>query len=993
MNPIEKTRGPCVILAGAGTGKTHTIVEKIKYLIKNKVYSPERIVCITFSNEAANNLMFRVRKALEFEDGKEPVIRTFHAFSADLLRNYGDLIGINNKFSILDPDEAKVVLHRHLKIIPNYCYKYIGSIGTAKDLGIGIEEIENYLSNKMKKFLGIDLEKRLENLQFEMQTLHLSNFKVQKKDIFEEIKRIRGLLDLKKFVNAWKGYEKLKTLKNYQDYSDLNLNALKLLREKPEVAGKFDYIIVDEFQDTNKVQLDLLTALAPHRNITVVGDLNQSIYRFRGAYKENFSLFKKAFGVEDKEVFNLDKSYRSTNKILKAAHALVRNNYENKEECFQVWNSHGIEGQEIEVYELKNGREEARKAVEIIEREIERGERMEDICIMFRTHQQGRIIKRMLDFKGIPYFSVARSSLLKEKSVKTVIDYITILNKLCKKEKGGEQAWWDLMYQLDFIDEDLIRIGKFMKENKDAENISALLLSSLDKLPLSTSGRLASKILSEKIKKLIPICNKEVCDILTELYSTAGLLNYEETKEEKEVMLNLSSFYDLAKNHSSLYESDLSSFIHYLDILESLGIEIEASQLEEKGVRLMTSHSTKGLEYKTVIITNLAQNRFPLTRISVNSLVPLELNPELKGLDLSEDDLEYYVNEYERRNQLFEERRLCYVSFTRAKEKLILTYAGDYGGKKHFPSQFLNEINYLENEDFIFKKDLEEKDIEFENATPLLKFNSVLNSRNFDDLLVSIVKQSERGELKFSSDKVVFSPSALLLFDSCQKRYEYKYVYNMPDEKVVSWEAIRMGSFVHLVLEKGVKENFKEMKEFFDYSKELKTEEEWDSVDLQEAERLVRIFFERNKNKYNENSRTEQRLDSEIAGMKFIGFADRIDFNSDGLEIVDYKTGVSQLMPKNRNWQLGYYALAASKFGKVKKITLEMLKHDKPLEFELDDRGNAKSVNGTMEFNIYEVEEQLIKTAHAIKEAFENGFKACNVERNCDFCSEYVYGI
>ena len=164
-------------------------------------------------------------------------------------------------------------------------------------------------------------------------------------------------------------------------------------------------------------------------------------------------------------------------------------------------------------------------------------------------------------------------------------------------------------------------------------------------------------------------------------------------------------------------------------------------------------------------------------------------------------------------------------------------------------------------------------------------------------------------------------------------------------------------------------------------------------MDLQEAERLVRIFFERNKNKYNENSRTEQRLDSEIAGMKFIGFADRIDFNSDGLEIVDYKTGASQLMPKNRNWQLGYYALAASKFGKVKKITLEMLKHDKPLEFELDDRGNAKSVNGTMEFNIYEVEEQLIKTAHAIKEAFENGFKACNVERNCDFCSEYVYGI
>ena len=179
MNAITKTEGPCVVLAGAGTGKTYTIVEKIKHLVLNKNVDAGKIVCITFSNEAANNLVLRVKKLLgdKLKDGKEPVIRTFHGFSADLLREFGEKIGVNSKFRILDPDQAKVILHRNLKVNAGNCHKYIGTIGTVKDLGIKIEEFEKYLEKREKEYSGIDLEKRLENLSFELHTIHLSNFK------------------------------------------------------------------------------------------------------------------------------------------------------------------------------------------------------------------------------------------------------------------------------------------------------------------------------------------------------------------------------------------------------------------------------------------------------------------------------------------------------------------------------------------------------------------------------------------------------------------------------------------------------------------------------------------------------------------------------------------------------------------------------------------------------------------------------------------------
>ncbi|MDP3881990.1 MAG: ATP-dependent DNA helicase [Nanoarchaeota archaeon] len=988
----DKIRGPCVILAGAGTGKTYAIVEKIKYLIKNKIYSPEKIVCITFSNEAANNLLSRVRIFLDSES-KEPVIRTFHGFSADILREHGHLLGIKPDFKILDPDEAKVLLHRNLRVQAYHCHKYIASINSAKDLGISIGSIQDYLDKKAKRFQDLDLEKRLAELQFQLQTLHLKSDKEAKKEILVQIKDISSFLDLKKFMNAWNAYEKIKSKNNYQDYSDLNQKALSLLDKFPEAAANYDYIVVDEFQDTNKIQIDFLISLALKGNVTIVGDLNQSIYRFRGAYKDNFNVFKKHFGITDKDIYNLDMSRRSSNKILRAAHSLILNNYSNPQECFEVKNHEGREGDNIEVYELKNGKEESRKVAELVVRELAEGRKPEEICIMFRTHQQGRAIKRMLEMKGLPFTSITKGSLLKNKIVRSVIDYLVILDKIKKDKKGGEQAWWDIIYQFDFPEEDLIKIGRLIKDNKDI-NLSSFLVESLPEMPLSDFGRKLSERLIDKIRMMQSLDSEDIVAMLKGIYTIIGFNDEVQSGESKEFFLNLSKFLELAQNHASLYYSDLSSFINYLETLESLGIEIPAAETGQKGVRLMTLHSTKGLEYETVIVTNMANKRFPMEKINSHHLLPIELSPEFKNLDMKESE---FVNDifedYERKHQLSEERRLCYVAFTRAKNKLILTYANEYGDKEYVPSVFLEEVKYKQNPDFSYASDFEEKYKEESGEKPVKLGFSTMFGNGKELIPLNLNEMREREKIKPKASRC-FSPSALLLFVGCQKEYEYKYVYSMPERKTISWEAMKLGSFVHFILEKGVQDNLRNIKDFLDLARSESVKEEWAGVELIEALQLIKVFFERNKDKYNERSLTEQELRYKAEGFEFIGFADRIDFSDHGLEIIDYKTGRQVIAPKHRDWQLGYYALASQKFGKVHKVTLDMLKQEKPLEFVIDDQGNAKSLGGgRMSFNIYDVQKELIETARSIINAYSDGFKACPIEDNCEFCNEYVYGL
>ncbi len=962
---------PEAILAGAGTGKTYTIVEKLKLLLTSKIYKPEKIVCITFSNEACESIARRVRAAIDLGDGVRPVIRTFHGFSGDLLREYGGKIGISKDFKILDPDRAKVILHSSLKVPAYYCHKYVAAIHGARDLGITLEEMERHISSLLGIRSYAELEQKRDALQFSFQTAYMDG--KDKRGFLKELEELNELIEFRKFVQTWKAYDKIKKKQNYQDYADLSTNALMLLQNFPEISKNFEYIIVDEFQDTNKVQLDLIFALAPEGNVTVVGDLNQSIYRFRGAYRENFSEFKKHYKLEQREIKNLSKSHRSTNKILRAAHKLILNNYENKEDCFEVESAYNSEGEQIQIFELKNAREESRKIGEIVEGLKAEGLQLEDICVMVRTHQQSQLIKKVLEMKGIPFCSLDKPSLLKQKQVKLVVDYLTIANLLKNNSPGGDHCWWDIFYQSDFSAEDMIILGNLIKQKRQEQNLSTILIKEIMGLKFSTEGSIKAGFIIFRIKNLLEKSELPITDLILYIYQLLGFSN---VGEGKEALLELNSFFEFAKEYGEFVAADLRSFMYHLLVLSSLDIDIATENVEQSGVRIMTTHATKGLEYKAVIVTNLTQKRFPMLRTTQNKLLPVHLHPEIKKL--GGDKLAERIaawQEYEQQYQLHEERRLFYVACTRAKEKLFLTYALDYGGKKHTASQFLDELNYLDNPDMIFSIDKDEH-------YPLL-------ASGFEN------KQVSKQSTKLPEKELSFSPSALLLFDECQKKYQYKYVYNMPDEEIVDWTAIRLGSFVHLVLEEGVKEGYAHEKQFTDFAHALHDKQEWNGVDLTEALQMVRVFFQRNKNKYNINSKIEQFLYAQLEDLKFIGYADRIDLGEDGVEIIDYKTSRSNISPKHRRWQLGFYALAAQRYGKIRALTLDMLRLEKPVSFIVDDDGNATStISERMEgFNIFDVKEELVSTAKQLLQCYKDGFKACPLDKHCEFCNEYVYKL
>ncbi|MBI5804086.1 ATP-dependent helicase [Candidatus Pacearchaeota archaeon] len=959
---IKKTTGPCLIFAGAGTGKTKTIVEKVKWIVENKIYSPERIVCITFSNDAANNLLKRIRKTISFDD-KEILVKTFHSFSSLLLKEHGEKIKLNKNFQIMNPDEAKITLCSGLRIPPIYCHRYINSIGIAKDIGIKPEDIEAYINNSAENTEAEFLKDQLESLHL---VLCLKKDKEQKKNFEIKEREIKKLFELRKFLNAWKAYERIKEKKNFMDYSDLNQKALELIKKFPRVSENYDYIIVDEFQDTNKIQLEILDALSGARNITVVGDMNQSIYEFRGAYKENISLFKKNFAIKKSDIFSIHSSYRCPEKILKVANSLIIKNYENPEDFFITRNARGVEGQEIEVYRLKNEKEEARKIVDIIIKELENKIPENEICVMCRTHNQTRIIKKFLEISGINYSSAESKSLLKTEEIKLTLNYLKILNSMKQNEKIGTRILWELFYNYGFDEKDMAKIGETIK--KQDENSNAEILRNLKEVFIDLNNKKIAENIIEQVKHLAEEETNEALDAINKVYQIIRNLKI---KEEREITINLNKFYELAENFSKRNDSELNSFLNYVNVMEILGISVEAPEREEKGVKVMTSHSTKGLEYDVVIITNLAEGRFPINNPQKSDLIPKELYPEIKSKveNLTKEESDMIIENSEKKSLLSEERRLCYVSFTRAKKKLILTYAEEYSGRKYRASRFLEEINFMENPEIKFEIDEEEK---------------------AESISQEKIRKAEKIGVNFK--EYVFSPSSLLAFLECQKKFEYKYILNMPEKMGFSWDSIKFGAFMHLTLEKGVKNNLKSLKEFHDLAKNVHLKPEWENIDISEAMHLIKIFFERNKNKYKENSLTEKNLKMNFQGLNFVGKADRIDFTKEGIEIIDYKIGKTMISPRQRNVQLGYYALAAGKIGKVKKVTIDLLRHDTPIEFEIDEEGNAKEINSKkITFNLNKIKDEITEIAGSILKAMENGFIPCPTERNCEFCEEYIY--
>ena len=607
LEAVEHKDGPCLVLAGAGSGKTKVLTQRIINLIDSGV-SPYNILAITFTNKAAKEMKNRVENELgSITDSI--FIGTFHSFGLRILReNYID-IGYTSNITILDTDDAKAIVKRILKENGYDPAKYeirtiINKISSAKNDGISPDEYTKLFLNDLDIVIGL----------------------------------------------VYKEYTKLLKDNNSVDFDDLLLKPVELLKKNKIILEKyqerFKYILVDEYQDTNSIQYELCKLLASrYKNIFVVGDANQSIYSFRNADYRNILNFEKDY--KNTKVILLEENYRSTNNILKAANSVIKNNSEGKK--LNLWSSKS-DGELIDYIRCEDEIKEANFVINKIKDLISNGYKYSDIAVLYRTNAQSRVVEDAFVRNNIPHNIIGSYYFYNRKEIKDLIAYLKLIYNPC-----------DSVSLERIINVPKRGIGAKSIENlrKKATENNISMFDAID------SGKeLEFKKMILKLQEFSLNCN--LSDLIEEILSTTGLrMEYEINKslENEAKVENLNEFKTVALmfEESGIY--DLQTF------LENIALVSDRGQYNNDGdeVSIMTLHSAKGLEFNVVFLLGMEEGLFPHNR-SFDSLSNLE-----------------------------EERRLCYVGITRAKEKLYLlsarqrTIFGKTSGT--IESRFIREIN------------------------------------------------------------------------------------------------------------------------------------------------------------------------------------------------------------------------------------------------------------------------------------------------------------
>lgn len=626
LNPMQQqavmqTEGPLLVLAGAGSGKTTVLVNRVAHILKDLNVPPYRVLAITFTNKAANEMKSRIENI--FGAGvKDMWISTFHSMCVKILRRYITRIGYDNNFAIYDTSDSLTLMKQCLKEADlsdkNFPPKSVLSqIGRAKDEMLTPEEYEK---------------------------VNGSNFR---------------LANISKLYNMYQS--KLKQ-NNALDFDDIIFKTVTLFEKNADVLEyyqkKFKYIMVDEYQDTNNVQYRLVSLLAAkHKNLCVVGDDDQSIYKFRGANVGNILNFEDEF--PDAKVIKLEQNYRSTQNILNAANAVIKNNSERKEK--QLWTD-GEKGNDIFVFESDNEHDEGDYIASEIDRKVSENEyNFSDFAILYRTNAQSRVLENMLLRKGIPYRVLAGMRFYDRKEIKDVLSYLRFINnpadavslkRIINEPKRG-------------IGATTIAKAEAIAAEKDISLFDVLRKADIYPELIRSSARIL-----EFINIMQQLMNKkdegDLCDYVEEVINKSGYkvaLAAENSIESQSRLENIDELLSAVKEYvNGEEEPSLAGFLE----ATALVADIDGYDEEQPAVVLMTIHSAKGLEFDVVFIAGLDEGIFPSSR-SI----------------LSNEDLE-------------EERRLCYVAITRAKKQLYITHARQrmlFGSTQYYAeSRFLEEI-------------------------------------------------------------------------------------------------------------------------------------------------------------------------------------------------------------------------------------------------------------------------------------------------------------
>ena len=609
---------PLLILAGAGSGKTRVLTTKIAYLIENGLVSEFNILAFTFTNKAAREMKERVSDILN-KDISHMWIGTFHSICSRILRRNIDYLSYNPNFTIYDTQDSKNLVKEVMKSL-----KIDEKIMATKTV---ISKISDY-KNKM-----VDPEEVIEKS-------------------FYPRERMIG--------EIYEGYEKQKKKNNALDFDDLILMTLRLLRNHQEVKDRysnlFQYIFVDEYQDTNKAQYELIRLLTSnHENICVVGDSDQSIYSWRGADIQNILDFEKDY--KNAEVILLEQNYRSSQNILDAANLLIKNNTERKEK--NLW-TENKKGEEVIYKRLNDERQEAQDVINHIYQMHHDGISFKDMAILYRTNAQSRSFEEKLMYEGIPHKVVGGLKFYDRKEVKDMIAYMYFianqddnlsLKRIINTPKRGIG---DTTVQK--LENYSIRTGQSLFDAIFDEDLSEVLTSgTINKL--RKFGNMIQTLI-EDAKSL------SVTEILWQIYDKSTyqkMLVESKNIEDKSRIENIESLINAASEfEKDNPEAKLNEYLQSVSLLSDVD-----KTTEDSGVSLMTIHAAKGLEYDLVFLTGMEEGLFP------------------SKMAMEEGGLE-------------EERRLCYVAITRAKKKLFISSSNNrmtFGQSiRTMESRFIKEI-------------------------------------------------------------------------------------------------------------------------------------------------------------------------------------------------------------------------------------------------------------------------------------------------------------
>lgn len=957
IKAVEYNDGPLLIVAGAGTGKTSTLVEKIKYLIQSKKAKPEEILCLTFTEKAAYEMEERVDRAMPY-GYFQMWISTFHGFADQILREKSNHIGLNPAYDLLT--QAQTILFFRKNIF-HFDLKYFRPLSNPTKF---IEGLLQHFSRLQDEDISPD-----EYLKWAIKQQTNHDLLPEDKDKHMELAKAYGT------------YQKLKIENDVMDFGDLIYYLLKLFRDRPNVLQEykkqFKYVMVDEFQDTNIAQYQLIKLLCPAKEnpkLTVVGDDSQAIYKFRGASISNILTFMEDYPKAHQ--ISLLQNYRSNQNVLDHAYKLIQFNnpytLESKLGISKELKSNKKNLKDSVSFELfEHGDTEASwVAKTILDSKKKYKYEYRDFAILVRANNHSDPFITELTRQGIPYQFLGPGTLFRQSEIKDLIAYLKLLTNLEDNVSLFRLLNMD-HFKLD--EQDLVLLNGFAKKT------SVSLYQSIE-IYLSFFNEEWYKTEHQPFRKYLPLLKEQTRDSLIELISmikrhiarlqndTATdilyyfledtgylklLANYQ-TEHDEKIALNILKFLNLIKNvYTNNAESTVFTIVDYLDMSQELGespISADTDAAISNAVNILTVHASKGLEFPVVFLTNLINGRFPTTNRKDTIPIPDDLIKE----NLPEGD--YHVQE---------ERRLFYVGLTRAMDHAYLSASEIYGDGKR-----KRKIS-----PFVFETIGQEQ---IENTLSIKKEEQ-------EQLSIFDFKKSEEPIQKQKMNVTQFSYSQLETYETCPLKYKFQYILKIP---TAPGSAASFGSTIHNVLQQFYKGYIADKSYGISHLHNL-VETLWDPAGYssqiqakqykQEAKDMLEQYFKTFHTTSVEIVGLEQffkiKVDEEVY---LTGKIDRVDQKSDGkIEIIDYKTGkMPDEKELKKSLQLSIYAMAATDKGLYKQ---EIDKVD--LTFYYLQGAQKITMNRTLD-DVTAVKTKVTEITNKIKA----GEFPANVGPWCDYC-------